>query len=254
MSGPKLQVCFSPALLHSVLPEPGLNIVVIDILRATTAMCTAFGYGVASILPVEDGAEALQKKKEGWAVAGEKDGIRLPFADFGNSPTDFRNGSVQGLHLAYSTTNGTKAILRGSRLGRVFIASFVNMETICGFLARDENPVLLLCAGWKDSFSLEDAIFAGAMSDALIHMFQFHHDCDSVTAAMKLWTGASNRLMSKVSLSSHYLRLLGIETRKGLKYCFFPEKFPVVPSLVDGKLVDLNRIGPAAGGQRPFKG
>ena len=45
--------------------------------------------------------------------------------------------------------------------------------------------------------------------------------------------------MAVVSASSHYLRLLGIENRRRLKYCIFPEKFMVVPELKEGKLLNV---------------
>jgi 2-phosphosulfolactate phosphatase len=88
MTGPGLEVCFSPSLLKTVGQNPDRNVVVVDILRATTAMCVAFGYGVNSLVPVATEEEAFEKKQQGWLVAGEKDGVKLPFADFGNSPLD----------------------------------------------------------------------------------------------------------------------------------------------------------------------
>jgi 2-phosphosulfolactate phosphatase len=239
MTGPRLEVCFSPALLHAVRQGTDRNVVVVDILRATTAMCTAFGFGVGSVIPVAGVDEALAKKEQGWLVAGERDGQKLDFADFGNSPVEFRNQSIRGKEIVYCTTNGTRAILDGKRFGRVHIASFINLDTICGHLNRERNDVLIICAGWKDSFSLEDSIFAGAMSDLLVNAFGFLPEGDSVLASMTLWNQAVRSLHKTISQSDHYLRLLGIENRKTLKYCIFPEKFPVVPVLEGEKLVDL---------------
>jgi 2-phosphosulfolactate phosphatase len=239
MTGPKLEVCFSPALLSTIEKKPGRNVVVVDILRATTAICTAFGYGAGAIIPVISRGEARQKKNQGWLVAGEKDGEKLGFANFGNSPREFRNASLQGKELVFCTTNGTRAILKAADYGRMLVASFVNLESICGWLNKDHNDVLILCAGWKNSFSLEDSIFAGAMSDILINAYGFLPVSDEASASVTLWNHASKSMMRTVSQSAHYLRLLGIEDRRGLRYCFFPEKFPVVPSLTDGRLVDL---------------
>lgn len=238
MITPGIEVCFSPVLLKTMSPAPNRNVVVVDILRATTAMCTAFGYGAASIIPVENGKKARERKKGGWLVAGEKEGLKLPFADFGNSPLEFRNDSIKGKELVFSTTNGTRAIQFGSRYGKVHIASFVNLETLCNKLSRDRKDVLILCSGWKDGFSLEDSIFAGAMADLLATAYGFAPQCDATLAAMTLWNQSAHRLIEVVSQSSHYLRLLGIEDRKGLKYCFFPEKFRVVPVLEGEKVVN----------------
>ena len=110
MTGPKVEVCFSPALLKSVSSGEKLTVVVVDILRASTVMCTAFGYGVHSLIPANNEEQALEMKNQGWLVAGEKDGIKLSFADFGNSPREFRNPSIIGKDIVYCTTNGTHAI------------------------------------------------------------------------------------------------------------------------------------------------
>jgi 2-phosphosulfolactate phosphatase len=236
MNSPGIEVCFSPSLLATVGHRPERNVVVVDILRATTAICTAFGFGVESVVPLAGKEEALAMKRKGWLVAGEEDGIKLPFADFGNSPREFRNPGIKGTDIAFCTTNGTRAIHMAGEYGKVLIASFVNLEAVCSWLKSDNKDVLILCAGWKDRFSLEDSVFAGAMADLLVNAYGFLPECDSVLASMALWNQASGDLMKTVSQSSHYLRLLGIEDRKGLKYCFFPEKFHVVPILEEGRL------------------
>jgi 2-phosphosulfolactate phosphatase len=239
MTGPVLEVCFSPVLLKSVSNREKHNVVVVDILRATTAMCTAFGYGVHSIIPVDSEEKALEMKKKGWLVAGEQDGLKLSFADFGNSPLEFRNLLTRGKDIVYCTTNGTRAIHLGKEFGKVLIASFVNLEAVCGWLKRDEKDVLILCAGWKNEFSVEDAVFAGAMSDLLVNAFGFLPGSDSTIASMMMWDRSAADLMKSVSISSHFMRLLGIESRAGLKYCFYPEKFHVIPVLEDDRLIDL---------------
>jgi len=83
-----LETCFSPALYE---PERhvGSIVVVIDILRATSAICTAFENGAESIIPVATVPEAKEYKEKGYLVAAERDGYVLDFADFGNSPFNF---------------------------------------------------------------------------------------------------------------------------------------------------------------------
>jgi 2-phosphosulfolactate phosphatase len=238
MPGPVVEVCFSPALLNTISPKEKLNVIVVDILRATTAMCTAFGYGVHSLIPADNEKHAREMKNKGWLVAGETDGMRLGFADFGNSPLEFRNPSIRGKNIVYNTTNGTRAINLAKEYGQVLIASFVNLEAVCGWLNRDRKDVVILCAGWKNEFSIEDAIFAGAMADLLVTAYGFLPACDATFASMILWDHSAADLMKAVSRSAHFLRLLGIENRKGLKYCFYPEKFHVIPVLEGDRLLD----------------
>ncbi len=61
--------------------------VVVDIFRAGTTICTAFQQGVEKIIPVGLVDEAKNYKEKGFLVAGERDGIKLEIADFGNSPS-----------------------------------------------------------------------------------------------------------------------------------------------------------------------
>jgi 2-phosphosulfolactate phosphatase len=242
MTGPVVEVCFSPALLKEFSNREKHNVVVVDILRATTAMCTAFGYGVSSVIPVDNEEQALAMKKKGWLVAGEKDGIRLSFADFGNSPLEFRNPLTRGKDIVYCTTNGTRAIHLGKEYGKVVIASFVNLEAVCGWLKLDGKDVIILCAGWKNEFSVEDAVFAGAMADLLVNAHGFLPASDSTIASMMMWDHSAADLMKTVSISSHFMRLLGIESRTGLKYCFYPEKFHVIPVLEGDRIMDLGVV------------
>ena len=85
-------------------------VVIIDILRATSAICTAFDNGASSIIPVADIPEARNYKDRGYLVAAERDGFVLDFADFGNSPFNFTREKVAGKTIVYSTTNGTGII------------------------------------------------------------------------------------------------------------------------------------------------
>ena len=105
-----IEVCFSPQLYEFKLTKDDFITVIVDILRATTSICAAFDHGVRKIIPVAGIREAQEYKKKGYLVACERDGQVLDFADIGNSPSDFLVDDYKGKTIAYSTTNGTKAI------------------------------------------------------------------------------------------------------------------------------------------------
>ena len=109
MTKRKLETCFSPALYEAEAHDDSI-VVIIDILRASSAICTAFANGAASIIPVAEVAEAKDYKSRGYLVAAERDGFVLDFADFGNSPFNFTREKVKGKTIVYSTTNGTGLI------------------------------------------------------------------------------------------------------------------------------------------------
>ncbi|MBM3147171.1 MAG: 2-phosphosulfolactate phosphatase, partial [Actinobacteria bacterium] len=105
-----VEVCFSPRLFPDIMTIGEFVVVLVDILRATTTICTAIGNGAQAIIPVETLDEARQLKEHGFLVASEKDGIQLDFADFGNSAFSFTREAIGGKTLVYCTTNGTKAL------------------------------------------------------------------------------------------------------------------------------------------------
>ncbi|MES2397010.1 MAG: 2-phosphosulfolactate phosphatase, partial [Bacteroidota bacterium] len=60
-----VDVCLSP-YLYPIYHKNDTIVVVIDILRATSAMCTAFHHGVEKIIPVATVEEATEYKKQGY--------------------------------------------------------------------------------------------------------------------------------------------------------------------------------------------
>jgi len=246
MDRPCVRVCFTPELLKNLPKKSDEIVVVVDILRATTSMCVAFANGAKEILPVASDGDDLrhytvnrQLSTVNYLVAGEKDGIKLPYADLGNSPLEFKRVVVEGKTIVFSTTNGTRAICESAAYGEVFIGSFVNFSAISKYLISVEKDVLIVCAGWKGQFSLEDTLFAGRLASALVEVCNFIPEGDAAVSAITLWHQARPDLLAFASRSSHYKRLINIESEDGLKYCFEPREAAVLPKMVEGRLINI---------------
>ena len=232
-----LETCFSPALYEAGL-HTGSIVVVIDILRATSAICTAFANGASSIIPVETAEEAKEYKNRGYLVAAERDGYVLDFADFGNSPFNFTREMVEGKTIVYSTTNGTGIIKMSSSAGRIVIGSFLNISALTRWIISQEMDVVLFCAGWKNRFNLEDTICAGAIAEKLLATSLYSTICDSTHAAMDLWSLAKNDLQGYIEKAAQKSRLRSKGLDDCIGFCFtadFTEKIPVINN---GILVD----------------
>ena len=66
----RVEVCFAPCDFHQY--EEGFDlIVVIDVLRATSAICTAIEHGVSGIIPVATLDEAREYQKKGIWIPTE---------------------------------------------------------------------------------------------------------------------------------------------------------------------------------------
>ena len=163
---PTLDACFSP-YLYPVYRDDNSIVVIIDILRATSAICTAFEHGAEQIIPVATVEEAREWKSKGFLVGAERDAIPVDGFDFGNSPFSYMNDAVKGKTIVITTTNGTQAIHAARDAYKVVIGSFLNITSLCKWLQSENRNILLLCSGWKNKFNLEDALFAGAMTEAM---------------------------------------------------------------------------------------
>jgi 2-phosphosulfolactate phosphatase len=234
-----VEVCFSPALYPLYRNDEAI-VVVADILRATTAICAAFENGASQLIPVAGVEEARAWKEKGYLVAAERDGLVLDFADFGNSPFNFNPASVRGATVVYSTTNGTGAIRMAAGARAVAIGAFVNLSALAGWLVREEADVLVLCAGWKNRFNLEDSVFAGALADALLVTGKYKTFCDSTVAAIELWNNARGDIAGFMEKAAHRHRLKKLGLDDIMEYCHTPDSTGVIPVLKDNRLVDIS--------------
>jgi 2-phosphosulfolactate phosphatase len=237
MTMQKLETCFSPALFESECHTDSI-VVVIDVLRASSAICTAFANGAASIIPVTDVGDAKDYKSKGYLVAAERDGFVLDFADFGNSPFNFTREKVEGKTIAYSTTNGTGLINLTRSSYMTVIGSFLNLRALTGWLIKQERDVLLLCAGWKNRFNIEDTVCAGAIAGILMNSRSFTTVCDSTYAAMDLWSLAKDDLSGYIEKAAQRTRLRDKKLDDCLEFCLTPDFTDKIPVMKDGVLIN----------------
>ncbi|MFI5204023.1 MAG: 2-phosphosulfolactate phosphatase [Flavobacteriales bacterium] len=231
-----VEVCFSPNL-YSLHKGEAEIVVVIDVLRATSAICTAFHYGVKSIIPISTLEEAFSYKKKGFLVAAERDGHIVEGFKFGNSPHAYMTPEIKGKTIVMTTTNGTKTINVAKDAGKVVIGSFLNMNALGEYLIKQNKNTLLLCSGWKNKFNLEDSICAGAIADQLHTSLKFESHEDASVAAKYLFHSARENYMKFLKASSHRRRLKHLNLNEDIKYCLTPNQTNVVPVLKGDKLV-----------------
>lgn len=154
-----LPALFEPAELA------GGTAVVIDVLRATSTIVYALAAGADRVIPCGEVDEARQiatRLKPGSALlGGERGGLRINGFDLGNSPTDYTPEVVAGKTLVFTTTNGTRALLRAREARRVVAAAFANLNAVVRWLVAETGPIHILCAGTDGKVTLEDVLCAG---------------------------------------------------------------------------------------------
>lgn len=223
-----VEVCFSPSLFNHHA-DSSATMVVVDVLRASSAICAAFAHGASSIIPVAEAEEAKELKSQGFLVAAERDGKVLDFADFGNSPFNFKRETVEGRSIVYSTTNGTKAIHMASIGKEVIVSSFLNFSATAAYLGSHAEKVVVFCSGWKGRFSLEDAVYAGALADRLVAEYGFSTICDSAIAAMDMWQLAKPDLVSYIQKAAQRNRLQKMGLDDVIEFCHTPDYTDIIP-------------------------
>lgn len=233
----KIEVCFSPHQ-YSLFKKDKQVVVVVDILRATSAIVTAFAHGVSSMVAVKTPEEAIELAKHGYLLAGERNGEKLEGFMFGNSPISFTNQAIAGKKIVITTTNGTQAIHKAADSEALAIGAFLNLDAVAEWCKRASMDVLVLCAGWKDKFNLEDTLFAGALSERLLAGGNWSTRCDSAYAALNLWKHAQHNLYGFLESSSHRHRLQHLQLEDDIRFCLELNHFDIVPVQDrNGKLV-----------------
>ncbi|HON17905.1 MAG TPA: 2-phosphosulfolactate phosphatase [Salinivirgaceae bacterium] len=227
-----ISVCLSP-LQYSVYHKPGNLVVLIDVIRATTVICTALNYGAESILPLSDIQTTLDLKQKGYLVAGERDSQKLSGFDCGNSPLEFASQKIEGKCIAITTTNGTQALSHIPPGTEIVAGSWVNFDILVDYLIASENNILLLCAGWKNAISIEDTLFAGQVAKKLLDSEKFTYETDAVSLALLTAQNAGNSELEFILKHSPRLRQKFETLQKDVEFCLLKNSQPVVPFMFD---------------------
>lgn len=214
--------------------------VIIDVLRATSTICTALYNGAKYIIPVDNVPRCIEWGKQIECVtAGERDGQVAQGLEHGNSPFEYPREFIGGKTLVLTTTNGTRLLYMALEKGatKIITGSFPNLSAVCDYLISQQQNVVLACAAWKDKVNIEDTLFAGAVIDRVKDNFQI--DCDSSQMAASLYNEARGNLMGFMQQknASHYHRLTGYGLEKDIQYCLSEDVANVLPFYEEGKLI-----------------
>ena len=234
----KIEICLTPKLFDQYNVGDKI-VVIVDILRATTIIITMFHSGLGKLIPVKSLEEAKAYKMNGYLVAAERDGKKVDFADFGNSPFEFTPNKIKDRTLVYSSTNGTNTINLAKKSNQVIIASFLNLSSVAKYLKDQNKDILILCSGWMDDFCSEDFLFAGALSQMLLVSDRFNFESDSVQASIDLWDFANNNLSNYIKTIHQYKRLVKFGFKEIVEYCFRLDLTKVIPVLEKDYLIEL---------------
>lgn len=209
--------------------------VVIDALRASATTATALAIGAQAVITVGSLEEARTlAQRHGYLVAGERNAVKPPDFDFGNSPSELyrQRARVVGRTLVLTTTNGTR-VVQAARPGAIML--FMGTTLNAGAIARAaynvaeelQRPIYLVAAGEDEEHAEEDYVGARAIAR---HLY-------------KLGVIVPEEDLSQEHATSVFLRtpsathLFDLGYGEDVYFCASLDVFDVAPVLHEGQFV-----------------
>jgi 2-phosphosulfolactate phosphatase len=137
--------------------------IVVDVMRATSTIAQALASGYRRVLCCAEIDDALRLREELGDEAitgGEREAKRIDAFDAGASPREFREPRAETLIL--STTNGTRSIVAAAvACDEVVLGALLNLDAVAAHARAGGEDLIVLCAGYKGVFAIDDAYCAG---------------------------------------------------------------------------------------------
>ncbi len=248
-----IDVAFSAAPLDDIQLRDR-NVVVIDVLRASTTIVTALANGAREIIPVASIESAVKISGslfgEVTLRGGERNGRRIEGFNLGNSPAEYDPATVSGKSIIFCTTNGSVAMAKSRYARRLIVGGFANLTTVVSYIAKESKDFLLLCAGkWNGvrSFSMEDSVCAGMIINQLMKRSELEVSLtDSSAAALALYKANARSIPKLLRTCDHGAYLAEIGFGSDLKLCSTIDAFDVLPIQVGTVIKKFAGVHPPA--------
>jgi 2-phosphosulfolactate phosphatase len=244
--GGMIEVLFHPSELAG-RDASNAQVVVLDVLRATSTMVAALSNGAREIR-LFDTLDSARAAKRAWAgggpaaLAGESRCLKPDDFDLGNSPREQVTEKVGGAAVLLATTNGTRAAVaaRSAGASALFAGSLLNAAATARALMPqlDARDILFLCAGTDGRRSLEDVLGAGAAIFALLQA-TYRTDLaftDSAWMAYHAYAAVRTRLAAALRLGQGGINLMGAGLEEDIDFCARVDALDRVVG-IDGELV-----------------
>lgn len=235
-----LQLSPSPLMLSAYLTEQSQieAVVFTDVLRASTTILAGLAAGAEAFIPVETLEElSSYRGKTGVLIAGERNCLKVDFADLGNDPEEYIPGRVFGKTVVLSTTNGTqnlRAVVRLKPKIPIIVGSIGNLSATASYLERRYRHVLVAASGWRGTFSLEDSLFAGLLCESFSSPPEEVDDgVQMALAALHQDRGDWKSLIQK---GFNYQRLKKLLSAEKAECALEKDTYTIVPTYCNGSI------------------
>ncbi len=240
----KVKLYFTPTPLTEAKLR-GRTTIVVDILRASTTICTAIQNGCREIIPVATVGDAAAIRanldRDSVLVCGEREGMKIEGFDLGNSPAEYSEQVVKGKVLVFASTNGSRAILKCAPSAATFVCGFVNLNSVVDITRKFDRDVAIVCAGKLGNFSLEDTFCGGAIIERLQQGGKYEVANDAAQVALMLYKNQGQPLEAVIRQADHARYLIGLGFESDIATAAALDTINVVPVLSGNKIVDAQK-------------
>ena len=136
-------------------------------------------------------------------LAAERNSKQVRGFDFGNSPLQYQENDVKGKTLVMTTTNGTKAINIAKRDHQVVIGSFLNIDALSDWLAKQNKDVYYFVQDGKMTSVLKMLFLQVHLLKKLLKTKLFESDSDSANGSRMIYIRAKSDMYRFLGISQH---------------------------------------------------
>lgn len=122
-------------IIHDPKKATGIAII-IDVFRAFTVEPIIIKNGAEKLIVIGDKEIAYNFKKENsnYILIGERNGIKLPEFDYGNSPSQIEKIDFTNKVVVHTTSCGTQGIVNSINAKEIITGSLVNISAIVKYI------------------------------------------------------------------------------------------------------------------------
>ncbi|NJD68225.1 MAG: 2-phosphosulfolactate phosphatase [Candidatus Methylomirabilota bacterium] len=220
---------------------PDRAVAVIDVIRATTTITVALHHGCAGVIPVRTISEARTLARElgrSALLAGERGAEKVAGFELGNSPAEYGRERITGKTVVLTTTNGTRTFQAVSGAQAIIACSFLNVSAAARWLIGTGRDVLIVCAGRRGRFCVEDAVGSGMLIDRVLSISRGSAECsDAAGAAHRLFTTDRGDLLGMLRSCAWGREIIRQGFGADLEICAQVDLTDIVPVMRNGRLV-----------------
>lgn len=138
--------------------------IIIDVFRAFTVEPIIIKNGAKKLIVIGDKEIAYNFKKENnnYILIGERNGIKLPKFDYGNSPSQIEKVDFTNKVVVHTTSCGTQGIVNSMNAKEIITGSLVNISAIVKYIKNrgyNDISIVTLAKPGSDPFE-EDKLCA----------------------------------------------------------------------------------------------